>query len=101
MKLIIPQRDRNYTQLSLCAMFLSHRIYPKCHMHVYMNIYVHYAHMHVNIQCTCSLTDYLYVDLPPGVSLKKTGIEIDDDHSGQCRVQFNVSVSDSIHMYMY
>ena len=43
--------------------------------------------------CTCP------IDLHPDVNLKRTGIEIDDNNSSQCRVQFNVSVSDSIHMY--
>ena len=42
----------------------------------------------------------LPIDLHPDVNLKRTGIEIDDNNSSQCRVQFNVSVSDSIHMYI-
>ena len=46
--------------------------------------------------CTCTRT----IDLHPDVNLKRTGIEIDDNNSSQCRVQFNVSVSDSIHMYI-
>ena len=40
------------------------------------------------------------VDLHPDVNLKRTGIEIDDNNNSQCRVQFIVSVSDSIHMYI-
>ena len=39
----------------------------------------------------------LPIDLHPDVNLKRT---IDDNYSSQCRVQFNVSVSDSIHMYI-
>ena len=42
----------------------------------------------------------LPIDLHPDVNLKRTGIEIDDNNSSQCRVQFIVSVSDSIHMYI-
>ena len=43
-----------------------------------------------------SLTDSLHIDLHPDVNLKRTGIEIDDNNSSQCRVQFIASVSDSV-----
>ena len=43
----------------------------------------------------------LPIDLHPDVNLKRTGIEIDDNNSSQCRVQFIIFVSDSIYMYVY